>query len=219
METHRYRKGHRPIIAAVATLLLASAWPSAAAAQTPSPAAPDALPSPATGALSVEGAWARPSPMVDRAGAAYMVIHNAAVTDDALVAASTPAAAFVEIHQTSEQADGTMAMTPVASIPVPAGGSAVLEPGGYHLMLIDLVAPLEPGAVLEVSLAFESGAELVVPVEVGMPVGIPTGCPMQSMEPGGSPPSGCPMPMPTMGAGSGMGAPMPDASPMPSPAG
>lgn len=61
---------------------------------------------------------------------------------------------------------GMMRMQEVPSIAVPAGGTVMLEPGGYHLMLIDLAAPLTAGQTFDVTLEFSSGEKLVVPVEV-----------------------------------------------------
>ena len=116
--------------------------------------------------LTVQGAWTRESMMAELAGAAFMVIHNSTDFDDALVGASSPAAAVVEIHQTSMADDGTMAMAPVAEVPIPAGGDAVLEPGGYHVMLIDLVAPLEVGQQIELSLEFAAAAPQTIAVPV-----------------------------------------------------
>jgi copper(I)-binding protein len=135
--------------------------------------------SPATSPITVEGAWARTSPMIERAGAAYMVIRNAGATDDALIGASSSASAVVEIHQTTADPSGVMMMAPVGMIPVPAGGEAVLEPGGYHIMLIDLVAPLEEGATVDLRLSFQSGLTLDVAAEVRamMPMGSPMASP------------------------------------------
>jgi copper(I)-binding protein len=61
---------------------------------------------------------------------------------------------------------GMMTMQPVDRIPVAAGESVALEPGGYHVMLLDLVAPLEVGSTIEVTLTFEESGEQVVTVEV-----------------------------------------------------
>ena len=105
--------------------------------------------------------------MVDRAGAAYMVIRNSGTTDDALVAVTTPAATVVELHETVPTASGEMMMQPVVSIPVPAGGMAELKPGGYHMMLIDLVAPLVEGTTIELTLTFQGGTVLTVPAGPG----------------------------------------------------
>ena len=104
--------------------------------------------------LHVMDAWARESPMLDLAGAAYMVIHNDTDADDALVGASSPAAEVVELHLSSMDEEGMMSMNQVTEIAVPAHGEAVLEPGGYHVMLIDLLEPLVADTEIELSLEF-----------------------------------------------------------------
>jgi copper(I)-binding protein len=116
----------------------------------------------AVAALAVETAWVRTSPMMELAGAAYMIIRNDGLTDDALVSVSSPASAVVELHETTGTDSGEMSMAPVDAIAVPAGGMVELEPGGYHVMLIDLVEPLGPGMSVDLSLTFASGAVLDV---------------------------------------------------------
>ena len=175
-----------PRVASVVLLGLAlSAGTSAASVgqSSPSPSASLRAPSPAATTLTVEGAWARVSPMVDRAGAAYMVIRNSGATDDALVAVSTPATATVELHETVPTASGEMMMQPVVSIPVPAGGMAELKPGGYHLMLIDLAAPLVEGTPIELTLTFQGGTVLTVPVQVRSTAPMGSAGPMTSPAP------------------------------------
>ncbi len=122
--------------------------------------------------LYVMDPWARESPMVDLAGAAYMVIHNNTDADDALVGASSPAAEFVELHLSSMDEEGMMSMDQVAEIPIPAHAEAVLKPGSFHVMLINLYEPLEEGAEVELSLEFMTAEPqtISVPVMAGMPV-------------------------------------------------
>jgi copper(I)-binding protein len=129
--------------------------------------------------IVVEDAWARPSPMQAGNGAVYMVIRNTGAEDDALLAADTDVARTVEIHETfmmeaegmgegddeMDMAGEMMGMRPVQSIPVPAGGSATLEPGGLHVMLIE-VEPLEPGQMVNLTLTFEKAGTVVVEAEV-----------------------------------------------------
>jgi periplasmic copper chaperone A len=126
--------------------------------------------------LHVVGAWSRESPMMELAGAAFMVIVNNTETDDALVSASSPAATTVEIHQTTQAEDGTMTMAPVEEVPIPAGGMAELKPGSYHIMLIDLVAPLVVGEQIEVTLTFATAEPqtVMVPVQALGPMAAPT---------------------------------------------
>jgi periplasmic copper chaperone A len=62
---------------------------------------------------------------------------------------------------------GMMEMRPVDRIEVPAGETVALEPGGYHVMLKELVAPLADGATVEVTLVFEESDEQLVTADVG----------------------------------------------------
>ena len=122
--------------------------------------------------LFVMDPWARESPMLDLAGAAYMIIHNSTDADDALVGVSSPAAEFVELHLSSMDDEGMMSMNQVAEIAVPAHADAVLKPGSFHVMLINLVEPLEEGASVELSLEFMTAEPQTVtaPVMAGMPM-------------------------------------------------
>jgi copper(I)-binding protein len=144
----------------------------------------------ASAAVTATDGWARNSPMAQTMGAAYMKLTGGA-TDDSLVAATVPSdiAGSVELHEVvmaggdgdmgdmsgdgdmgdmsgDGDMDGMMRMQEVPSIAVPAGAAVMLEPGGYHLMLIDLAGPLTAGQTFDVTLEFSSGEKLVVPVEV-----------------------------------------------------
>jgi copper(I)-binding protein len=113
------------------------------------------------------------------AGAVYMTIT--ASDADRLVGASVPAsvAAVTEIHETvmtggdmggetttTGGMGGEMTMQPVEAIDLPAGEAVSLQPGGYHIMLLDLAEPLEVGRTFEVTLDFEEAGEQVVEVEI-----------------------------------------------------
>jgi periplasmic copper chaperone A len=135
------------------------------------------------GGIAVSDAWARTSPSMASAGAAYMLISNQGDVDDALIGASVDSsvAATVEIHETvamgsdttmgemgsdTTMSGGMMSMQPVDRIELPAGESATLEPGGYHLMLLDLAEPLEAGETISITLTFEQAGEQVVEAEI-----------------------------------------------------
>lgn len=120
----------------------------------------------ATGTLAVTDAWARPSTGMALAGAAYLTITNGTGKADALVGVTTPAAKNPELHQTTADASGMMAMQPVASIEIPAGGTVKLEPGGYHIMLINLTGELVAGSTIELTLQFEKAGPVTVTAEV-----------------------------------------------------
>lgn len=87
---------------------------------------------------------------------------------DRLIGAATDAAASVELHETAMGDDGTMGMAPVDGLDLPAGGELVLEPGGYHLMMID-ADRLEVGDTVEVTLTWESTGDMVLEAEVVEP--------------------------------------------------
>lgn len=119
-----------------------------------------------SGSIAVSDAWARPSMGMDRAGAAYLVITNEGDEDDVLLGATSPAAATVEVHETTMEGDGSMAMRPIESLAIPAGGTVRLEPGGYHMMLIELTGELAVGDEIEITLSFERAGEVTVSAEV-----------------------------------------------------
>ncbi len=117
--------------------------------------------------VSIDDPWARASAMTQNAGAVYFTVRGG--TDgDTLVGASVSAevAAQAQLHETTMDDEGMMAMSMVARVPVPAGGELAFEPGGFHVMLMDLVAPLQDGSTFEVTLAFERAGEQTVVVEV-----------------------------------------------------
>ena len=68
-----------------------------------------------------------------------------------------------------DMGDGAMSMQEVDSIPLPAGETVSLEPGGYHIMLLELAEPLEDGTTFELTLMFEEAGEQTVTVTVGEP--------------------------------------------------
>ncbi|MBK7194629.1 MAG: SCO family protein [Myxococcales bacterium] len=146
----------------------ASAEPAAPTpTPTPTPApAPQAAPTPvAASALMIHDAYVRAVPPGSTVSAAFMMIHNPTATLRAVVAATSPAARTVELH-THVDDGGVMRMRQVERIDVPAHGMATLAPGGYHIMLIDLVAPLAEGTTAPVELVFDDGARLRVDAPV-----------------------------------------------------
>jgi periplasmic copper chaperone A len=113
----------------------------------------------AVGDLVVESPWARES--VTRTGAAYLTVRNGGDQDDRLVGVSSEVADKAELHSSVMQ-DGVMKMRAVEALDVPAHGEAVLEPGGLHIMLIGLKAPLEEGKSFALTLEFEHTGEIEV---------------------------------------------------------
>jgi copper(I)-binding protein len=124
--------------------------------------------SPATApAISVEGAWGRPSATMPTAGGMYMLIRNTGTAADRLMSGSSPACGSIEVHQMVMQADGTMGMNLVDSpVEIPAGGQVELKVGALHIMCIMKNESFVPGATINLTLKFEKTGEVVVPVEL-----------------------------------------------------
>jgi copper(I)-binding protein len=111
------------------------------------------------GDLVIENPWARES--VTKSGAAYLTVRNDGDQYDRLIGVSADVAEMAQIHESTMQ-DGVMKMRPVEAIEVPAHGEAVLEPGGFHIMLMGLKAPLKEGESFSLTLAFEKAGEIEV---------------------------------------------------------
>jgi copper(I)-binding protein len=122
--------------------------------------------------IEVAGAWARPTVGPSRVSAAYMTIANKGAAADRLKSAHTPKAKSVELHQTTMTADGVMQMRQLEDgLPVAAGSSLALRPGGTHFMLLGLEDALEAGQDLILTLEFAKAGmvEVVVPVSATAP--------------------------------------------------
>lgn len=118
-------------------------------------------------AVAAADAWCRPSPNGARAGACYVVLTVA--TDDRLTGGSTPRAGTLQVHEMKTE-NGMMTMREMAQgLPLPAGEAVALAPGGAHLMLMDLTAPLVAGETLPLTLDFADAAPVTVQAKVRQP--------------------------------------------------
>lgn len=105
--------------------------------------------------VTIKNAWVRQNIPPQTMTAAYFFIHNQGAAT-ALISASTPAAEVAEIHVMTT--DGNiMRMKKIDRLPIPENGSATLQPGGNHLMLIGLRRDLAPGDSLALTLTFANG--------------------------------------------------------------
>ena len=117
--------------------------------------------------VQVQDAWARASVPGQQSSGAFMTLTAPEATQ--LVGASSPAAGVTEVHEMAMQGD-VMRMRAIDVLPLPAGQAVTLKPGGYHIMLLDLKAPLAQDSAVPLTLRFkdargqESRIELQVPV-------------------------------------------------------
>ncbi|MEO1025827.1 MAG: copper chaperone PCu(A)C [Pseudomonadota bacterium] len=121
---------------------------------------------PAAVELALSGAFARATLPNQPVGGGFLQITNAGLEDDRLIAVSTSIAGRAEIHEMAMQGD-TMKMREIdQGLPIPAGATVSLEPGGYHLMFMGLEGPLVEGERFEATLIFEKAGAMVVPFTI-----------------------------------------------------
>jgi copper(I)-binding protein len=124
--------------------------------------------------VSVVDPYVRLAPPNAPATGAFMVIKNGGDKDVKVVKADNPISRVTELH-THLNEGGVMKMRPVPGIDIKARGEAELKPGGLHIMMIDLRAPLKEGDVVPITLSFDDGsskqvdARVVRPMAAGMP--------------------------------------------------
>ena len=139
-------------------------------------------------APTLEGMWARTSPASAENGAADLTITSP--VDDALIGVKVDpsVAAMAETHEmvmaestgttmggmgsettmamggsaTTMAGMGEMVMQQVDRIDLPAGQTVELKPGSYHIMLMELAAPLEVGTTIQITLVFEKAGEITL---------------------------------------------------------
>lgn len=120
----------------------------------------------AAGPLTIANAWSRETAAGQSAGGGFVTITNRGAAADRLLAASSPAAAEVQIHRMSMEG-GVMRMRQMTDgLAIPAAATVTLRPGSYHLMLVGLTAPLTRGASVPVELRFERAGRVRVPFRV-----------------------------------------------------
>jgi len=106
--------------------------------------------------INVSEAWARATMPGQPVSGAYMQIRSDA--DARLVGVSSPAVPRVEVHEMKMDGD-VMRMREVKAIELPKGKTVSLQPGGFHIMLMNLQKPIAAGDVIPLTLVVESGGK------------------------------------------------------------
>lgn len=133
---------------------------------------PKSAPAATRGSIEIHRPWACQAVETPERAGGFFTLINTGTEPDRLVAASSPAAAKIEIHAI-KVLGSDIGMRPRDSLAAPAGVTLTLQPRGYHLLLIDLRAPLVAGARLAVTLIFEKAGSIDVEflVEAPGPIG------------------------------------------------
>lgn len=155
----------RCLVALAALTFAAACAPEAPKTTGAEKAAPAAVAAVTQGALAVSDPWIGATPAGSSVAAGYFVVSNAAETPDRLLAAESPRATRIEIHEMKMDGE-MMQMRAVTGVDVPAQGAAVLAPGGLHLMLIGIDGPFVEGEAAPVTLTFEKAGRVALEMPV-----------------------------------------------------
>jgi copper(I)-binding protein len=127
------------------------------------------------GSLEITAPWTRATAPTARSGGGFMTITNKGTTADRLVSARSTVSDKVEIHEM--QMDGSvMRMRELAKgLDIPPGATVMLKPGSYHIMFMELKAPLAKDAKVPVTLVFEKAGSIDVQLDVQAMGAMPQG--------------------------------------------
>ena len=118
------------------------------------------------GTLVIEQPWARATPGGAKVAGGYMTIVNTGPESDRFLGGSMPLAGRFEVHEMKVE-DGIMKMREVrGGLEIGPGQKVEFKPGGYHLMFMDLSAPLKQGETVKGQLRFEKAGTVDVEFKV-----------------------------------------------------
>ena len=115
--------------------------------------------------IEVRQAFSRATIGQATSGVVYLTIVNHASGPDRLMSVSTPVAARTDLHMTERDGD-VVRMRRLETLDIEAGGTLAFEPGGAHVMLSGLAAPLREGDSFELTLEFEAAGPMRLEVPV-----------------------------------------------------
>src|ERR1700731_1156095 len=118
------------------------------------------------GDLVITQAWSRATPGGAKIGGGYLTIENKGSAPDRLIGGSGEIAGKMKVHEMSMK-NGVMTMRPLdKGLTIDPGKTVKLAPGGLHLMLFDLKAPLKQGDKLRVTRDFEKAGKVKLTLDV-----------------------------------------------------
>lgn len=118
--------------------------------------------------ISVVQAWVRPAEKGASVTGAFLTIENTGNGGDRLLNVTTPIADIVEIHETQVVNDIAMMIPQKDGVVIPANQSIKFQPGGLHLMVLNVNEKLDEGTTIELTLVFESSLEMTIEALVSL---------------------------------------------------
>ena len=114
------------------------------------------------GTIDIDHPWTRATPKGASVAGGYLKITNKGTQEDRLIGGSFDGAGRFEVHEMKMEG-GIMKMRPLTKgIAIKPGESVELKPGGYHVMFMDLKAPVEQGKNVKGTLVFEKAGKVDV---------------------------------------------------------
>ena len=118
------------------------------------------------GSLEIDQPWTRATAPTAKTGGGFLTITNKGTTPDRLIAARSTVADKVEIHEMKMDGNVMRMRELEKGLEVPPGATIALKPGGYHIMFMELKAPLAKDAKIPVTLVFEKAGSIDVMMNV-----------------------------------------------------
>ena len=111
--------------------------------------------------VKIENAWVRPAGK-GMNSALYFDLNNITAKADALYKVTSTVSEIVQLHSTVKNPDGTMGMKEIKQIAIPASSVVKFDPGGYHVMLINLKNKLKVNSKIEFTFYFKTGGKVKI---------------------------------------------------------
>jgi copper(I)-binding protein len=122
------------------------------------------------GGLTINHPWTRAMPKGSDMAAGYLSVTNTGKAADVLEGAEVNGVGHVMLHTIKEQ-NGVATMDEVDGVTIEPGQTVTLQPGGVHLMWMDVTAPLEVGKMVSGTLEFKHAGKVPVGFKVE-PMGV-----------------------------------------------
>ncbi len=122
------------------------------------------------GSLTLYAMWTRATPPGAPSAGGYLTITNTGSEADTLITVASPVAGMADVH-VMETKDGVMTMHGLdGGLPIPAGQTVTLAPGGFHIMFMGLTGALKQGETLPVTLTFAKAGKIETSFPI-LPIG------------------------------------------------
>ncbi len=118
------------------------------------------------GTIEIVRPWTRATPPTAQSGGGFLVVTNKGTAPDRLIAAKSPAADKVEIHEVKMDGNVMRMREIEKGLEIPPGGTVELKPGGFHVMFMGLKAPFAKDARVPLTLVFEKAGSIDIELPV-----------------------------------------------------